>query len=103
MKTVRFFWFYFKRYKLSFLVIFLAIIAATYLQVKTPVLLGDAIAELGKIGQQYFASQQAGQAEFKPDLAEFPPAACPYFPGQSLLHQQWKWKKSDHPGSETSD
>ena len=71
MKTVRFFWFYFKRYKLSFLVIFLAIIAATYLQVKTPVLLGDAIAELGKIGQQYFASQQAGQADFKPDLADF--------------------------------
>ena len=40
MKTLRFFWFYFKRYKLSFAVIFLAIVAATYLQVKSPVLLG---------------------------------------------------------------
>ena len=71
MKTVQFFWFYFKRYKLSFFVIFLGIIAATYLQVKTPVLLGDAIAELGKIGQQYFVAQQAGETGFKPDLADF--------------------------------
>ncbi|WP_256866872.1 hypothetical protein, partial [Streptococcus suis] len=53
MKTLRFFWFYFKRYKLSFAVIFLAIVAATYLQVKTPVFLGNAIAEMGKIGQAY--------------------------------------------------
>lgn len=37
MKTLRFFWFYFKRYKLSFVVIFLAIALATYLQVKAPV------------------------------------------------------------------
>ena len=51
--------------------IFLGIIAATYLQVKTPVLLGDAIAELGKIGQQYFVAQQAGETGFKPDLADF--------------------------------
>ncbi|MGT2682491.1 ABC transporter ATP-binding protein [Streptococcus porci] len=71
MKTARFFWFYFKRYKLTFVVIFLAIIVATYLQVKTPVLLGDAIAELGKIGQQYFVAQQAGETGFKPDLADF--------------------------------
>ena len=71
MKTARFFWFYFKRYKLSFFVIFLGIIAATYLQVKTPVLLGDAIAELGKIGQQYLVAQQAGETGFKPDLADF--------------------------------
>ncbi|MFM0587346.1 ABC transporter ATP-binding protein [Streptococcus suis] len=71
MKTLRFFWFYFKRYKLSFAVIFLAIVAATYLQVKTPVFLGNAIAEMGKIGQAYFASVQMGQSNFKPDLSDF--------------------------------
>ncbi|HFH9946496.1 TPA: ABC transporter ATP-binding protein [Streptococcus suis] len=71
MKTLRFFWFYFKRYKLSFAVIFLVIVTATYLQVKTPVFLGDAIAEMGKIGQAYFASVQMGQSDFKPDLADF--------------------------------
>ncbi|HEP1793668.1 TPA: ABC transporter ATP-binding protein [Streptococcus suis] len=71
MKTLRFFWFYFKRYKLSFAVIFLAIVTATYLQVKTPVFLGNAITEMGKIGQAYFASVQMGQSDFKPDLADF--------------------------------
>ncbi|HEM6433224.1 TPA: ABC transporter ATP-binding protein [Streptococcus suis] len=71
MKTLRFFWFYFKRYKLSFAVIFLAIVAATYLQVKTPVFLGNAIEEMGKIGQAYFASVQMGQSDFKPDLSDF--------------------------------
>lgn len=71
MKTLRFFWFYFKRYKLSFAVIFLAIVTATYLQVKTPVFLGNAIAEMGKIGQAYFASVQMGQSNFKPDLSDF--------------------------------
>ncbi|HEM4052129.1 TPA: ABC transporter ATP-binding protein [Streptococcus suis] len=71
MKTLRFFWFYFKRYKLSFAVIFLAIVAATYLQVKTPVFLGNAIAEMGKIGQAYFMANQAGQADFQPDMDAF--------------------------------
>lgn len=71
MKTLRFFWFYFKRYKLSFAVIFLAIVTATYLQVKTPVFLGNAIAEMGKIGQAYFMANQAGQTDFKPDMADF--------------------------------
>ncbi|NRG74354.1 ABC transporter ATP-binding protein [Streptococcus suis] len=71
MKTLRFFWFYFKRYKLSFAVIFLAIVVATYLQVKTPVFLGNAIAEMGKIGQAYFASVQMGQSDFKLDLSDF--------------------------------
>ncbi|HEL1985844.1 TPA: ABC transporter ATP-binding protein [Streptococcus suis] len=71
MKTLRFFWFYFKRYKLSFAVIFLAIVTATYLQVKTPVFLGNAIAEMGKIGQAYFATEQMGQSGFKPDMTDF--------------------------------
>ncbi|HFI0666017.1 TPA: ABC transporter ATP-binding protein [Streptococcus suis] len=71
MKTLRFFWFYFKRYKLSFAMIFVAIVAATYLQVKTPVLLGNGITELGKIGQAYFAAKQMGQTGFKPNIADF--------------------------------
>lgn len=71
MKTLRFFWFYFKRYKLSFAVIFLAIVAATYLQVKSPVLLGDAIAEMGKIGQSYAVAKQMGQIGFKADYSDF--------------------------------
>lgn len=40
MKTARFFWFYFKRYRFSFTVIAVAVILATYLQVKAPVFLG---------------------------------------------------------------
>ena len=71
MKTLRFFWFYFKRYKLSFAVIFLAIVAATYLQVKSPVLLGDAIAEMGKIGQSYAVAKQMGQIGFEADYSDF--------------------------------
>ncbi|GAB6706893.1 hypothetical protein BOVMAS31_09860 [Streptococcus uberis] len=60
MKTARFFWFYFKRYKLSFALIFVAIVLATYLQVKAPVFLGESLTELGKIGQQYYAAKMAG-------------------------------------------
>ena len=71
MKTLRFFWFYFKRYKLSFAVVFLAIVAATYLQVKSPVLLGDAIAEMGKIGQSYAVAKQMGQIGFEADYSDF--------------------------------
>ena len=56
---------------MSFAVIFLAIVAATYLQVKTPVFLGNAIAEMGKIGQAYFMANQAGQTDFQPDMADF--------------------------------
>ncbi|MBJ6745034.1 ABC transporter ATP-binding protein [Streptococcus sp. 121] len=62
MKTARFFWFYFKRYKLSFLLIFLAIIASTYLQVQAPVFLGDALAELGNWVQGYFEAQAISEA-----------------------------------------
>lgn len=71
MKTLRFFWFYFKRYKVSFVFIFLAIVVATYLQVKSPVLLGDAIAEMGKIGQSYAVAKQMGQSGFEADFSDF--------------------------------
>ncbi|MFZ2185553.1 MAG: ABC transporter ATP-binding protein, partial [Streptococcus parauberis] len=71
MKTARFFWFYFKRYKLSFFFIFVAIILATYLQVKAPVFLGESLTEMGKIGQKYYMAKMAGQTGFKPDMSDF--------------------------------
>ncbi|MEK5289813.1 ABC transporter ATP-binding protein [Streptococcus sp. FSL R7-0212] len=71
MKTARFFWFYFKRFKLSFFFIFVAIILATYLQVKAPVFLGESLTEMGKIGQKYYMAKMAGQTGFKPDMSDF--------------------------------
>lgn len=75
MKTLRFFWFYFKRYKLSFVFIALAIVLATYLQVKAPVFLGQSLAELGKWVQSYFkakqVSQMTGQALVEPSMTPF--------------------------------
>lgn len=71
MKTARFFWFYFKRYKLSFAVIFTAVVLATYLQVKTPVLIGEALGALGEIAQQYMVAKQTGVTNFSPDMGSF--------------------------------
>lgn len=71
MKTARFFWFYFKRYKLSFAVVFLAIVTATYLQVKTPVLLGNSVTELGKVAQQFIVAKQTGQTGFEANWSDF--------------------------------
>ncbi|HEK9955839.1 TPA: ABC transporter ATP-binding protein [Streptococcus equi subsp. zooepidemicus] len=75
MKTLRFFWFYFKRYKLSFVVIFFAIVLATYLQVKAPVFLGDSLAELGEWVQRYYKAQalskMTGQSLVEPSMAPF--------------------------------
>ncbi|HEL0614341.1 TPA: ABC transporter ATP-binding protein [Streptococcus equi subsp. zooepidemicus] len=75
MKTLRFFWFYFKRYKLSFVVIFLAIALATYLQVKAPVFLGDSLAELGEWVQRYYKAQalskMTDQPLVEPSMAPF--------------------------------
>ncbi len=75
MKTARFFWFYFKRYKLSFFVIFLAIILSTYLQVKAPVYLGEALTELGTWVQDYFKakaiSEATGQDLVRPSMDAF--------------------------------
>ena len=75
MKTARFFWFYLKRYKLSFALIFLAIILATYMQVKAPVYLGQALTELGTWAQEFFkakaTAQATGQDLVKPSMAAF--------------------------------
>ncbi|MCP1639570.1 ATP-binding cassette subfamily B multidrug efflux pump [Streptococcus gallinaceus] len=46
MQTARFFWSYFKRYKLQFFIIFLAVIASVAMQVLSPVYMGRAVTEL---------------------------------------------------------
>lgn len=48
VKASKFFYHYLKKYKLSFLIIFITIVAATYLQVKAPQFVGEAIEELTK-------------------------------------------------------
>ncbi|GFH40962.1 ABC transporter ATP-binding protein [Lactococcus insecticola] len=58
-KAIKFFWNYFKKFKLSFLIIAIAVIAATYLQVKAPVFLGDALTKLGEWLGDYFKHQGA--------------------------------------------
>lgn len=45
-RAIKFFYLYFKKYKLQFAVIVVFVIAATYLQVKAPVIMGDAITHL---------------------------------------------------------
>lgn len=65
MKTARFFWFYLKRYKLSFAIILLMIILATYMQVKAPVYLGQALTELGTWVQEYFKTKAIAEASGK--------------------------------------
>lgn len=62
MKTARFFWFYFKRYKWSFVGLLSAIILATYLQVHAPVYLGQALGELGAWVQEYFKAKAISDA-----------------------------------------
>lgn len=52
IKASKFFFHYLKRYKYSFFFIFLAIISATYLQVKAPQFIGEAIQELASYAQQ---------------------------------------------------
>ena len=46
MKTVQFFWNYFKVYKLSFVVVILMIVLATLAQALFPVFSGQAVTEL---------------------------------------------------------
>ncbi|CAM3056808.1 ATP-binding cassette domain-containing protein [Lactococcus hircilactis] len=60
--AIRFFYLYLKKYKLQFVVIMIFIIAATYLQVVAPSLLGDAITNLGIYVKDYFTHQHAGDA-----------------------------------------
>lgn len=51
MKTAKFFWQYFKQYKLAFLVVMIMIIISTVLQVLFPIFTGLAISELVALGK----------------------------------------------------
>ena len=62
MKTARFFWSYFKQFKLLFVIIFMALLAATVLQVIAPLYLGDALTELAKWGQKYMIAKAKAKA-----------------------------------------
>lgn len=61
-RAIKFFYLYFKKYKLQFLVIAVFIIAATYLQVKAPVIMGDAIRHLTTYVGDFFTHQHAPEA-----------------------------------------
>ncbi|KXT85280.1 ABC transporter ATP-binding protein [Streptococcus panodentis] len=53
MKTAAFFWSYFRKYKLSFAVVIMAIILSTVLQALFPIYMGQAVTELVKAGTAY--------------------------------------------------
>lgn len=51
MKTVQFFWHYFRRYKLSFVMVLAMIILATFLQVVAPIYMGEAVTQITQMAQ----------------------------------------------------
>lgn len=53
MRTIAFFWQYFKRYKLSFTVVLLMMITATVFQVLFPVYVGQAVQHLVELGRAF--------------------------------------------------
>ena len=50
MRTVKFFWKYFKDYTLSFLIVIVMMIASTILQVLFPIYVGQAVQHLVELG-----------------------------------------------------
>ncbi|MGO3732976.1 MAG: ABC transporter ATP-binding protein [Vagococcus sp.] len=61
---IHFFWYYLRMHKLKLIVIMVAIIFSTYLQVKAPQYSGKAIEELAKYAGTYFATQHADKGPF---------------------------------------
>ena len=59
MKTAKFFWQYFKQYKLAFLVVMIMIIISTVLQVLFPIFTGLAISELVELGSAFASGKLA--------------------------------------------
>ncbi len=53
MRTIAFFWQYFKRYKLSFVVVLLMMVTATVFQVLFPVYVGQAVQHLVELGRAF--------------------------------------------------
>ena len=50
MRTVKFFWQYFKDYTLSFIIVIVMMIASTVLQVLFPIYVGQAVQHLVELG-----------------------------------------------------
>ncbi|WP_430536573.1 ABC transporter ATP-binding protein [Listeria rocourtiae] len=63
-RICRFFWHYLKAYKLQLSVIIIAIIGATYLQVKAPEYIGKAIQELAIYAQRLFTTGVDDKTDF---------------------------------------
>jgi len=61
MRTIAFFWQYFKRYKLSFVVVLLMMITATVFQVLFPVYVGQAVQHLVELGRAFSEKGETNQ------------------------------------------
>ncbi|WP_099224737.1 ABC transporter ATP-binding protein [Listeria costaricensis] len=63
-QIVRFFWHYLRAYKLQLSVILVAIVAGTYLQVKAPEFIGDAVQELANYVVRLFTTGVDDKSDF---------------------------------------
>lgn len=61
MRTIAFFWQYFKRYKLSFVIVLLMMVTATVFQVLFPVYVGQAIQHLVELGRAFAEKGETDQ------------------------------------------
>ena len=61
MRTIAFFWQYFKRYKLSFVVVLLMMVTATVFQVLFPVYVGQAVQHLVELGRAFAEKGETNQ------------------------------------------
>ena len=61
MRTIAFFWQYFKRYKLSFVIVLLMMVTATVFQVLFPVYVGQAVQHLVELGRAFAEKGETDQ------------------------------------------
>lgn len=61
MRTIAFFWQYFKRYKLSFVIVLLMMVTATVFQVLFPVYVGQAVQYLVELGRAFAEKGETDQ------------------------------------------
>lgn len=61
MRTIAFFWQYFKRYKLSFVIVLLMMVTATVFQVLFPVYVGQAVQHLVELGRAFVEKGETDQ------------------------------------------
>ena len=61
MRTIAFFWQYFKRYKLSFVIVLLMMVTATVFQVLFPVYVGQAVQHLVELGRAFAEKAETDQ------------------------------------------